>query len=616
MTLTLTGNIKDITSKPVDALTQVMVKAPAPTIGAGSSIVTTAPRKVDVGADGAFSFQVEPGKGWLYLEAEGWSDSIPFIAAEGMSLFIEAWANATGDAGVYALIKDLIDALGESTENTLQGLVDLAKTYAEAAGRAAAAESVYYKGRIDSAVDILTLTPGRYTINDAAVAQAMGLPGGVRGELRVMYIDGPNGRLYGRFYWDVDPTTGYESWRAISYNGKLLSWSQVNAGYVKRALTESDVLGQLEPGRYAVTSQSVATALGLPNPSLGRGIVVIDYLGPSAYQRIHWWGGVYPVEHWTAYFFNKKVAGTGWEKLYPLETTNGAKTEIELTAAGELLSAMIVTNDPTLDYEAKHAELVSGMTDTIGDTAVGDKAAIALVYDHGTTAFRDWIWPELKKRGLPATLALSPEVHLDGKGDSRHQATNEEIAAWVKDGLDIASHSGDHEGAVGAAAIWRQIVSSKAALESKLGTKVWSWVQPGYALSDGSYDGFGTGQSAENYTGTFAGRLLQKTYAVITGYVGDDYVYPMAPLPVGVQRSQIEEAGTVETVKAYIEETIAQKGKHITFVHPYALGNSGMVTKEEYLAFLDWLVGKRDAGEIEVLTLPKLAIAHQYKSNF
>ncbi|WP_141755987.1 polysaccharide deacetylase family protein, partial [Corynebacterium sp. HMSC076D02] len=345
-------------------------------------------------------------------------------------------------------------------------------------------------------------------------------------------------------------------------------------------------------------------------PELGRGIVVIDYLGASAYQRVHWWGGVYPVEHWTAYLYNKTVAGSGWEKLYPLETTNGAKTENELAAAGELLSSMLASNDPTLDYESKHAELVSEMTTAIGDTAVGDKAAIALVYDHGTTAFRDWIWPELKKRGLPATLALSPEVHLDGNGDSRHQATNEEIAAWVTEGLDIASHSGDHEGAVGAAAIWRQIVSSKSALESKLGTKVWSWVQPGYSLSDGGYDGFGTGQTAEAYTDTFAGRLLQKTYPVITGYVGDDYVYPMEPLPVGVQRSQIEEAGTVDTVKAYIEKTIATKGKHVTFVHPYALGNSGMVTKDEYLAFLDWLVGKRDAGELEVLTLPKLAIAH------
>ncbi|WP_168166301.1 hypothetical protein, partial [Corynebacterium sp. HMSC076D02] len=93
----------------------------------------------------------------------GWSDSIPFIAAEGMKLFIEAWANASSDAGIYPLIKDLIDALGESTEKTLQGLVDLAKTYAEAAAKAQAAESVYYKGQISSAVSLTTLAPGRYT---------------------------------------------------------------------------------------------------------------------------------------------------------------------------------------------------------------------------------------------------------------------------------------------------------------------------------------------------------------------------------------------------------------------------------------------------------------------
>lgn len=222
------------------------------------------------------------------------------------------------------------------------------------------------------------------------------------------------------------------------------------------------------------------------------------------------------------------------------------------------------------------------------------------------------MWAAARERDIPFTMALAPEIHLDGKGDSRHTATNDDIKQWISEGLVIASHSGDHSGASGYFDVSRQIETSKAKLEEKLETTVDCWVQPGYSLDTGSYDGFGTGQTASRYTDYYAGRMLQQNYAVVTGYVGDDYIYPGGvDLPVGVRRSLTERKDNQATVLATIEQAISTGGKHINFCHPYALvdSSSTYVTKSEYIAYLDWLAAKRDAGDLVLLTLPQLAVA-------
>ena len=310
--------------------------------------------------------------------------------------------------------------------------------------------------------------------------------------------------------------------------------------------------------------------------------------------------------------YNKGWDKALWEHLHGADAgSNGL--DYQKAGSDAALDSLMKTNDPTTSFESDRAALVGDLRRRVGPVHVGDAGALALVFDHGTTAFREWVWPELKKRNLVGTMALCPEVHLDDKGDSRHRATNDEIKSWVKDGLVIASHSGDHAGAKTTTDVYRQIVVSKQALESKLDTRVDCWVQPGYSTADGDYGGFGTGQSAANYTGTLAGRLLQQTYPVITGYVGDDYLYPMQELPVGVQRSLMEKKETVAQVRDYVQQTADQGLKHINFIHPYALPESSdtYATKQDYIDFLDLVAQLRDAGKLKVLTLPQLAIAEK-----
>lgn len=93
-TITLTGRLADIFSQPVEDVTRVLVKAPSYRPGPGVELTTTSPTRVDMSGDGAITLKVVEGVGWLYLEGEGWSDSIRFVAAKGMTTLWEAVVNA------------------------------------------------------------------------------------------------------------------------------------------------------------------------------------------------------------------------------------------------------------------------------------------------------------------------------------------------------------------------------------------------------------------------------------------------------------------------------------------------------------------------------------------
>lgn len=497
----------------------------------------------------------------------------------------------------------------EKSASAAAGSAESAKADADRAATIADSTS-WDRGTLSSPVDILSLKPGRYGIFSSTVYKGMNLPGNSVGVLIVDYLDGPNGRIYGRFWWEYqDSTYGRICYSASSYNGNFRGWQPDNTWH-KMPLTKADKIVDLPPGRYPVTSEDVATTLGLPWS--GMGYLEMEWLGSSAYQRVDWWTGLNPVHHWRASIYRKAWDKAVWEHLHGADAgSNGL--DYQKAGADAALNSLLKSNDPTTSYESDHAALVGDLKRRVGPVHVGDAGALALVFDHGTTAFREWIWPELKKRGLVGTMALCPEVHLDDKGDSRHRATNDEIKSWIKDGLVIASHSSDHMGAKTTTDVYRQVVVSKQILETKLGTKVDCWVQPGYSLADGDYGGFGTGQSATDYTDTMAGRLLQQTYPVITGYVGDDYLYPMQELPVGVQRSLMESKESIAQVRDYVQQAADKGLKHISFIHPYALLDSSdtYATKQDYINFLDLVVQLRDAGKLKVLTLPQLAIAEK-----
>lgn len=117
-TVKLSGKLADITAAPVENTTRVTVKSPIVAPGTGT-IVTTKPQPVQVARDGSVTITVEEGLGWLYLDGDGWSDSIRFVAKTGMKTLLEAVMNS----GVWPipgpLAEQAIESINQARDRAL-----------------------------------------------------------------------------------------------------------------------------------------------------------------------------------------------------------------------------------------------------------------------------------------------------------------------------------------------------------------------------------------------------------------------------------------------------------------------------------------------------------------
>lgn len=123
-TISLTGRLADVMSQPVDSINNVTVKAPSYRPGPGVELTTSQPTSVQLSGDGAISVNVVEGVGWIYVDGDGWSDSIRFVAAEGMTTLWEAVVNALP---ITIDVKRYLTSLGNMAEEHRAELLSIAK---------------------------------------------------------------------------------------------------------------------------------------------------------------------------------------------------------------------------------------------------------------------------------------------------------------------------------------------------------------------------------------------------------------------------------------------------------------------------------------------------------
>ena len=127
-TITLTGRLADVTDRSIEAITRVTAKAPAYRPGPDVDIITTQPAQVNLSGDGKITLNVVAGLGWLFLEGDGWSDSIRFVAAEGMTTLWEAVVNALPNAHQFQEFLAKMQSAGMAIEEAKkQALIELRK---------------------------------------------------------------------------------------------------------------------------------------------------------------------------------------------------------------------------------------------------------------------------------------------------------------------------------------------------------------------------------------------------------------------------------------------------------------------------------------------------------
>ena len=157
---TLQGKITDVTHRPPESLSSITVKAPSVRVGGGTDLIVSSPATVDFDrSTGDVTISgLTGGLSWLYLEGEGWSDSIPLAVAEGMISLIEAIANTVGAPGMadyVRLLANLELAVGEVAQDAVD----------------AAAENIRWDKPVVSNADT-AFTPGAYRTTTATA----GLP--------------------------------------------------------------------------------------------------------------------------------------------------------------------------------------------------------------------------------------------------------------------------------------------------------------------------------------------------------------------------------------------------------------------------------------------------------
>lgn len=109
--VTLSGKLSDVTGQPVGDVSNVSVKA-SNAIPTSAGITTSRPRDIAVNSSGEFNITLETGvKAWIFAEGDGWSDSVPVIAAEGMTELWQAIVNAVPATMTGELLHGITDAL-------------------------------------------------------------------------------------------------------------------------------------------------------------------------------------------------------------------------------------------------------------------------------------------------------------------------------------------------------------------------------------------------------------------------------------------------------------------------------------------------------------------------
>jgi hypothetical protein len=227
--------------------------------------------------------------------------------------------------------------------------------------------------------------------------------------------------------------------------------------------------------------------------------------------------------------------------------------------------------------------------------------------------FDDWqddiltlgIMGEMRSRGLCASVALCSMLGSNPWNDA---VTYDDIRSWNRDyGIEIWSHGTDHQPINPAivAEITEQVVLSKTQIEAQ-NLRVMGWARPGLAGTEGFGNDLNTD---EGWLTSEVGRQLMNTYALVETDRTWAFRQVPSPLRYGLGHATVSDGQTLVQNKDTVDAAIARDHGLELMCHVGNLGATGHMTVAEFLQLLDYIVVKRDAGLVEVITPSSLAFA-------
>lgn len=292
---TLTGKITDVTSSTPENISSITVKAPSVRIGSGTDVIVSSPATVDFNrATGDITISnLTGGLSWLYIEGDGWSDSIAFAVADGMTTLVEAVANASGVPGMADFVQ-LMQDLRSRIDQVAQGAVD-----------AAAQDIIWDRGMLPHSIHPDDVEASLYGIDGGHPAVA-DLPINVGGILQTFYLSNSGSsriqtllaresgefglwaRYHGSTGWlpffELIPTQSGIAAMVTAALGPLQDSIRRGAGEVSLTAADANRMDKLDSGNYRVTS-AFTEVLGMPTNVAGH--LHVAWLAASGNTKIH-----------------------------------------------------------------------------------------------------------------------------------------------------------------------------------------------------------------------------------------------------------------------------------------------------------------------------------------
>ena len=295
-----------------------------------------------------------------------------------------------------------------------------------------------------------------------------------------------------------------------------------------------------------------------------------------------------PVQSWGAQELIQY--GPNPRRLWRVSRTTAAWNPwVQVGGGGDVSSAMG-------GNAARQSHFVSA---TGGAVSTGGKAAFALRLDHGWTNIKSKLRTELSARGIvPGVASCSRQWDLEENSG----ATIAEVKAWVANGeFEILNQGATHGQAM--VNYVDEIVNGRTELEDQLDTNVWGFAPPGESTT---WEDFNGGR-VDGWASLPAGIALA-SHAYSMGYIGGARRVLDGTIRQGLSHITLDTYDMAQA-RAQVDAAITERRGIQVMLHPRELDKAGKITTAEFLSFLDYVVGKRDAGDLVTLTPGELVRA-------
>ena len=236
---------------------------------------------------------------------------------------------------------------------------------------------------------------------------------------------------------------------------------------------------------------------------------------------------------------------------------------------------------------------------TGGPVSTGGKAAFALRLDHGWTNIKSKLRAGLIARGIvPGVASCSRQWDLAENSG----ATIAEVKSWVAAGeFEILNQGATH--GQNMVNYVDEIVNGRVELEDQLDTDVWGFAPPGESTTWEDFDG-----GRVDGWASLPAAIMLASHAYSMGYVGGARRVLDGTIRQGLSHITLDTYDMAQA-RAQVDAAISEGRGIQVMLHPRELDKAGKITTAQFLSFLDYVVGKRDAGDLVTLTPGELVRA-------